>query len=83
MTPVVKAKELVNEKYYQPLTLHLNVNNNSKQMWNYAKRCADILVDETIEAIKAVIGSERHMWSTHQLEEVVYWECVKSEIEAL
>jgi hypothetical protein len=83
MTAAEKAKDLVNEKYYQPLTLHLNVNNNSKQMWEYAKQCALIAVCEIVDALMQVIGDQRHMWSEHQLSEVLYWASVKNEIETL
>ena len=83
MTPVEKAKHLVNERYYQPLTLHLNINNNSKQMWEYAKLCASIAVNEVLTALLQVIGSERHMWSVHELEQVTYWEIVIKEIKYL
>lgn len=83
MTAAEKAKELVNERYYQPLTLHLNVNNNSKQMWEYAKVCSLITVHEILDALKSVIGDQRHMWSENELAQINYWEAVKSEIVGL
>lgn len=49
MTPEQQAKELVNYQYYQPLTEHLNINNNSKEMWEYAKRCAKIAIQFAIK----------------------------------
>lgn len=74
MTPKEKAKDLVNQKYYQPLTLHLNVNNNSKQMWAYAQRCAHIAVDEVIAVI----------YPAHDAFEAIrvdYWQEVKKQID--
>jgi hypothetical protein len=83
MTAAEKAKELVNERFYQPLTLHLNVNNNSKQMWAYANLCASIAVNEVLTALMQIIGDERHMWSEHELSQVRYWESVVIEIGKL
>jgi hypothetical protein len=83
MTAIEKAKYLVNENYYQPLTIHLNVNNNSKQMWAYAKRCAVITVEEIVNALVQIIGDQRHMWSEHQLSEMLFWESVMNEINRL
>lgn len=80
MTAVEKAKELVNEKYYQPLTLHLNVNNNSKQMWEYAKLCALIAVKELIKSFGEYTGMhDQEFFDSERL----YWEQVKVEIEKL
>lgn len=83
MSAAEKAKQLVNERYYQPLTLHLNVSNNSKQMWEYAKLCASIAVNEVLTALVQIIGDERYMWSEYQLSQVRYWESVIIEIEKL
>lgn len=80
MTPTEKAKELVNERYYQPLTLHLNVNNNSKQMWEYAKRCALIVTDELI----ASFGQYTGMYDQEFFDGAKqYWQEVRAEIEKL
>jgi hypothetical protein len=49
MTPEEQAKALVNDQFYQPLTQHLNLTNSSKEMWDYAKRCAKITVMFSIQ----------------------------------
>jgi hypothetical protein len=79
MTPHEKAKELVNEKYYQPITLHLNVNNNSQQMWDYAKLCATICCDEMIDSFSGW-SEPRDITIDRELK---YWQSVKKEIEKL
>jgi hypothetical protein len=73
MTAKEKAKFLVNEKFYQPLTLHLDLNNNSKQMWEYAKICANITVDEVLHLGVWELGDPEH----------IYWTEVKSELQNL
>jgi hypothetical protein len=85
MTPKVKAKELVNEKYYQPLTLHLNVNNNSKEMWEYAKRCALIMVDEILPNTWKLTTYKKSFGfiDVDQGLTTEYWEDVKKEIQQL
>lgn len=80
MTAVEKAKQLVNEKFYQPITLHLNVNNNSKQMWEYAKLCALITVGELIASYAQYTGMYDQEFFTSEMR---YWEQVKVEIEFL
>jgi len=80
MTAAEKAKDLVNEKYYQPLTLHLNVNNNSREMWDYAKRCANIVADELITSF----GQYEGMYDQEFFDSAKhYWESVKIEINGL
>lgn len=89
MTPKEKARWLVNDQYYQPLTIHLNLSNNSKEMWEYAKRCATICVDEIIEA-NPVIWTYRVDPGVEDSEVTYtvssnrpYWQEVKKEIESL
>jgi hypothetical protein len=73
MTAKAKAKDLVNQKYYQPLTLHLNVNNNSKQMWAYAQRCAHIVADEILEWERLNFETDTNATK--------YWNEVKAQID--
>ena len=80
MTTAEKAKELVNEGYYQPLTLHLNVSNNSKEMWEYAKRCALIVSDELIASFSQYTGMYYQEFFDGGKQ---YWQEVRSEIEKL
>lgn len=42
-----KAKELVNQ-FYQPLG-HLNIYESAGNMWEHAKQCAIIAVDEILD----------------------------------
>lgn len=85
MTPVEKARNLVNEKFYQQLTLHLNVSNNSKQMWEYAKKCALIVVEEIIPNTWKMTTYKKSFGFINVDEELTteYWQQVKKEIEAL
>ena len=74
-----KAKELVNS-FYQPITINLNSvgkYNNSNQMWNHAKQCALISVDEII--------SIKRDFLEYNSENIFreYWEQVRKEIENL
>lgn len=73
MTAKEKAKFLVNEQYYQPLTVYLNLSNNSKEMWGYAKRCANIAVDEILNLGVWELGDPEH----------IYWIEVKAELQSL
>lgn len=79
MTAKEKAKELVNEKYYQPITLHLNVNSNSREMWEYAKRCALIAIEEVISEIKSI----EFGYDADFSREINWHEEIKKEIENL
>jgi len=79
MTPIEKAKWLVNDQYYQPLTLHLNVNNNSKEMWDYAKRCALIVVNEVFEVASPSLYKD----GRNGMSEYNFWQQVKEEIQKL
>lgn len=84
MTPKEKAKWLVNDKYYQPLTVHLNLDNNSNQMWEYAKLCAHILVDECIKYTWSWDWYKRQTYIDVQDElKSDYWKEVKTEIDKL
>jgi hypothetical protein len=83
MSAADKAKHLVNERYYQPLTLHLNVNNNSKQMWEYAKVCALITVEEVIKARPYYFYPNRKVTRIEDHSMIEYWQEVKAEIEKL
>ena len=84
MTPAEKAKWLVNDCYYQPITIYLNVNNNSGTMWDYAKRCATIAVDELIVSTWSWDWYKRQKYIDVQDElKSDYWKQVKEEIEKL
>ena len=48
-----------------------------------AKKCALIAVDEKISTLLDVIGSERHMYSSHELDLFKELHQVKTEIEQL
>lgn len=80
MTPEEKAEELVNEIFYQPLTLHLNLSNNSRQMWDYAKLCALACVDE-------VLNGEITAYPNQKIERgqvfIKFWNEVKTSITNL
>jgi len=76
-----KAKQLI-QKYYQPLSIHLKINNNNNEMWDYAKQCALIAVDEILEFMKT--DDEKHdccSWCNSP--ELSYWLKVKEEIKNL
>jgi hypothetical protein len=83
MSATDKAKQLVNEKFYQPLTIHLNVNNNNRQMWEYAKICALITVEEIINAKPYYFYPGRKVNKVEEHSMVEYWQEVKAEIEKL
>jgi hypothetical protein len=74
MTPKEKAKDLVNS-FYQPLG-YLKCGVNNTIMWEHAKQCALIAVDEIINAID---------WHEFEVpnKEIVYWHKVKIEINKL
>jgi len=72
MKPKEKAQELLNS-FYQPLG-YLKCGVNNTIMWEHAKQCALIAVDEIIDAI---IG-------TYDFDIInEYWQEVKQEIENL
>lgn len=75
MTAVEKARYLVNEKFYQPLPQNLNVNNNSQEMWGYAKKCAIVCVDEIQKSLEGFDDTANDGQG--------YWEQVKEEIGKL
>lgn len=86
MTAKEKAKELVN-KLYQPLG-YLSCGVSSNEMWEHAKNCALILVDEILNlglreylpegGVPAMRGVGYYRNPT-----IVFWENVKTEIEKL
>jgi len=69
MTPKEKANELV--------MTYSKKSNNLKQRtdWNYDKQCALIAVEELIK--------EQTMWQNGQVNPVLYWQEVKTEIEMI
>jgi len=74
MTPELKAVQLVmkmrqKEGYNIPLWI--------------AEQCALIAVDEIIDAILSIIGSQKHFWKSGEKDIYDYWQAVKAEIEKL
>ena len=91
MTPKEKAKELVNS-FYQPLG-YLKCSVCSDEMWEHAKQCALIAVDEVITSLGKLnveilhIGIDfsnliTELRSDYNLH-IIYWNEVKKEIEKL
>jgi hypothetical protein len=75
-----KADSLINS-FYQPITLNLNVNNNSKQLWEHAKQCALISIDREIASVRSVIGDQEYMWTSSEKEIINELQQIKSIIE--
>ena len=88
MTAKEKATDMVESFRVKILTQHSAWNvmtENSfpmplKFVQKSAIQCALIAVADIIDAVKQIIGDERHMWTEHQLGEILYWESVKIEI---
>jgi hypothetical protein len=76
MTPKEKAKDLVNS-FYQPLG-YLKCGVNNTIMWEHAKQCALIAVDEVLKY------QPYDVYTIEQCNNVNnYWNEVKQEIEKL
>ena len=53
-------------------------------LWKvHAKAAAIICVDEIMEGIKSIIGSQLHMWTSNEKEIFNYWQSVKQAIQQL
>ncbi len=81
-TPQEAAKELVN-KFYQPITINLNHvgrYNNSDQMWNHAKACALICLEEMKTAIYKLESYAARDYKNDAIKEL---QQVKTSIETL
>jgi hypothetical protein len=76
-----KAKELFDKFHYQ-ICNDCGIS-ESDSTETAAKQCALIDVQNTIEGIMEVIGSQRHMWSEHQLNVIRTYEKVKEKIQSL
>lgn len=77
------AHELIN-KFYQPLgKLHCHASSND--MWEYAKRCALILVDEIIDSNSLEPQLKRHVINNVPPVKCLleYWFNMKTEINNL
>ncbi len=46
-----------------------------------AKQCAEICIDEQINLLEFVYGSQKHMWTSHENETYKYWQEVKRHIK--
>lgn len=81
MTADKKAKELVNS-FYQPLgLLHCQVSSN--QMWEHAKQCAIIAVDEIIKSSPHLpVDDEMYYENHHDRADDAnnFWQSVKQSI---
>lgn len=78
-TPKEKAKELVRQFGLIPFDF-----DGRGTLWKpIANLCAIKCCDEVIEALRSIIGSEVHMYSSNELETITYWQTVRSEIEGL
>lgn len=82
MTPQEKAKELVNS-LYQPLG-YLKCGVSSGMMWEHAKQCALIAVEQIIIQIHAyrILLDKTNFLETNAVH-VEYWQKVKQEINKL
>ena len=73
MTPKEKARELING-FYQPLG-HLKCGVNNTVMWEHAKQCALIALDE-------IVNCDSYFNSLADAKEFInYWYEVQKEIE--
>ena len=74
MTPKEKAKELVNS-FYQPLG-YLKCSVCSDEMWEHAKQCALIAVDEILDL--GYVPNEKSSFNVYK-----FYQEVKQQIESI
>ena len=80
MNPKEKAKELIDNYIEIMPSLEKQTSYAIKE---HAKRCSMMLSVESIMGILSIIGSESHMWTSHEKETILFWESVKKELVLL
>lgn len=78
MIPKEKAKELLGK--FTPYSA-IDVFSHPKR--RFCKECALIAVDEIINVIEHIAGTQKHLWNERERDEWEYYQLVKKELEQL